>query len=134
MPVTESIEIIDGVEMYRILDVDEIAPFLMTIVSNSDLWMFVSSAGGLTAGRVDPATSLFPYETDDRLHSSAGRVGPMTLLRVSNGESTILWEPFTARSSNTRRSLFKSLLGNAVVFQEEHLDLGLQFQYRCNSN
>ena len=42
---------------------DDIDPFLMTVVSNSDLWMFVSSGGGLTAGRVDAEGSLFPYET-----------------------------------------------------------------------
>ena len=93
--VSERIEVVDGVEMYRISNFDQMEPFLMTIVSSSDLWMFVSSSGGLTAGRVEPADCLFPYETVDRLHSIAGRVGPVTVLRVRTHEGTTLWEPFT---------------------------------------
>ena len=42
-----------GERLYRIHHVDAMPPFLMSIVSASDLWMFVSSTGGLTAGRVD---------------------------------------------------------------------------------
>ncbi len=99
MTVTESIEFVDGVEMYRIAPIDRIDPFLMTVVSNSDLWMFVSSTGGLTAGRVEPEQCIFPYETDDRLHHLSGRVGPVTVLRVDRSGTTTLWEPFTADRS-----------------------------------
>ena len=123
--VSERLEVVDGVDMYRISNVDEMDPFLMTIVSSSDLWMFVSSSGGLTAGRVEPADCLFPYETVDRLHGVAGRVGPVTVLRVRTHEGTTIWEPFTGNSPLKRRNLFKSLTGDAVVFEEEHLDLGL---------
>ncbi len=84
----DRIELVDGVEMYRISTVDEMDPFLMTIVSSSDLWMFLSSSGGLTAGRVEPANCLFPYETDDRLHLAGGRVGPVTVVSVASGEAT----------------------------------------------
>ncbi len=130
MSVGERIEVVDGVEMYRISNADEMDPFLMTIVSSSDLWMFISSAGGLSAGRVEPADCLFPYETDDRLHGARGQVGPVTVLRVRNHEGTILWEPFTGTNPHTRRNLFKSLRGDAIVFEEEHLDLGLAFRSR----
>ena len=130
MPVTERIEFVDGVEMNRIAAIDQIDPFLMTIVSNSDLWMFISSAGGLTAGRVQPDRCIFPYETDDRLHHIGGRVGPATVLRVRRSGSTILWEPFTGDNPATRRSLLKSVLGNAVVFEEQHLELGSTIRYR----
>jgi hypothetical protein len=116
--------------MYRISNFDQMAPFLMTIVSSSDLWMFMSSSGGLTAGRVEPADCLFPYETVDRLHNIAGRVGPVTVLRVRTHEGTTVWEPFTGDSALTRRNLFKSLKGDAVVLEEEHLDLGLVIRYR----
>ncbi len=102
----------------------------MTVVSNSDLWMFVSSAGGLTAGRVEPSRCIFPYETDDRLHYTGGRVGPVTVLSVQQVERTVRWEPFTGNDPATRRSLLKSLLGNAVIFEEEHLDLGLTIRCR----
>ena len=53
MPVTESIEFVDGVQMNQIAPIDRMDPFLMTIVSNSDLWMFVSSAGGRADRRAD---------------------------------------------------------------------------------
>ncbi len=127
---TEGIELVDGVEMYRIPDVDTMNPFLMTVVSNSDLWMFVSSSGGLTAGRVDRDGCIFPYETDDRLHRANGLAGPATVLRVSGDAGTVVWEPFSGVGDATRRSLLKSLLGDAVVFEEEHLELGLTIRCR----
>ncbi len=130
MRVIEDIEVVDGVEMYRIDPIDQIDPFLMTVVSNSDLWMFVSSTGGLTAGRVEPQQCIFPYETDDRLHHLGGRVGPVTVLRVGPPGAATLWEPFTGDHSTTRRSLLKSFVGNIVIFEEHHLELGLMFRYR----
>ncbi len=126
----DDIDVLDGVEMYRIAAIDRIDPFLMTIVSSSDLWMFVSSTGGLTAGRMEAQNCIFPYETDDRLHHLSGRVGPVTVLRVSAPDATTLWEPFTGDDPDTRRVLRKSLLGNAVVFEEQHLELGLTMRYR----
>ena len=54
----------------------------------------------------------------------------MTVLRVGRSGTTTLWEPFTGSGPNIRRSLLKSLLGNAVIFEEEHLDLGLTMRYR----
>ena len=130
MALTESIESMDGVEMYRISPLDDLDPFLMTVVSNSDLWMFLSSTGGLTAGRVEAERCIFPYETDDRLHLLSGRVGPITVLRVTQPSGTTVWEPFTTRAPHTRRSLLKSVLGNAVIFEEQHLELGLTLRYR----
>jgi hypothetical protein len=130
MRISERIDLVDGVEVFRISNFDEMAPFLMTIVSDSDLWMFVSTTGGLTAGRVDSANCVFPYETDDRLHAAGGRVGPATVMRVRNRDGTILWEPFHGTGAHTRRNLSKNLLGTAVVFEEEHLGLGLTFRYR----
>ncbi len=128
--VSDPTEIIDGVEMYRISDVDEMPPFLMTIVSDSDLWMFVSSTGGLTAGREVAETCLFPYETDDRLHDTGGRVGPATVLRVTSADTTTIWTPFVGQPEHGPRSLLKSALGNALVFEEEHTDLGVTIRYR----
>ncbi|RZV44315.1 MAG: hypothetical protein EX267_07000 [Acidimicrobiia bacterium] len=128
--VTESIDMVDGRAMYRISNIDEMDPFLMTIVSNSDLWMFVSTTGALTAGRVEPADCLFPYETEDRLHATGRRVGPITILRIHHTDGTVLWEPFSTSGPGIRRSLLKSLLGDSVIFQEEHLEFGLVFDYR----
>ena len=57
-------------EYYRIENSDQMSPFLMSIVSDSDHWMFISSNGALTAGRKDPNNALFPYVTDDKIHDS----------------------------------------------------------------
>ena len=71
---------VDGVEHYRIEGLEHMEPFLMSVVSDCDLWMFVSSTTALTAGRVDRDNALFPYETDDRLHRAAGVAGPVTVV------------------------------------------------------
>jgi hypothetical protein len=128
---------IEGVDMYRIADSDAMPPFLMSVVSDSDHWMYVSTRGGLAAGRVEPERSLFPYETDDRLYRAAGSTGPFTLLRVSqDGGEPVLWEPFTNRAAVTpaARNLYKSLAGDTVVFEEIRDDLGLIFRYRWNTS
>lgn len=125
---------IDGRAFYLIPDVDWMPPFLMTAVSDGDRWMFVSSTGAPTMGRVDAAGALFPYETDDRLHLSAGQVGPVTRLRGSVCGSTFEWHPFVGTCVlGVQRSLAKSVLGDAVIFSEHHHGLGLTFQYRWNT-
>ena len=86
-----------GRRFFRISDYDRLAPFFMTVVGAGDVWLFVSSTGGLTAGRVQPDSALFPYYTDDKVAESAGRTGGLSLLRVSlPGQPAVLWEPFTA--------------------------------------
>ena len=59
--------VIDGEEYYKISNYDTMRPFFMTLVSNSDLWLFISSNGGLSAGRNSPETALFPYYSDDKI-------------------------------------------------------------------
>ncbi|MEL7306255.1 MAG: hypothetical protein AAGJ56_10555, partial [Myxococcota bacterium] len=49
-----------GQRCYAIQNVDAMQPFLISVVSDQDHWLFVSSTGGLTAGRISPETSLFP--------------------------------------------------------------------------
>jgi hypothetical protein len=122
---------IDGEGFYVIPDVDRMAPFLMSIVSDSDHWMFVSSRGALTAGRGSAASALFPYETDDRLHQAAGVSGPVTAVRHWGADGTELWRPFRdAMRSGVRRHLYKSAVGNQVLFEEVNEALGLIFRYR----
>jgi hypothetical protein len=123
--------------MYRIGDFDRMPPFLMSIVSDSDVWMYVSSRGGLTAGRVDEDHCLFPYETDDKLHQCYGVTGPVTLVRLRRDDGAVdLWEPFSDRLKppGARRNLYKSVLGNSVVFEEVHPALGLTFRYRWTAS
>ena len=56
-----------GETYYRIRNYDQIPPFFMSLVSSSDHWLFISSTGGLTAGRIDAESALFPYETEDKI-------------------------------------------------------------------
>ncbi len=129
------LEEFDGEQWYTIADVDRMAPFLMSLVSDGDRWMFVSSSGALTAGRGDADHALFPYVTDDRLHASGGQSGPVTRLRVSVGDEEILWVPFEARPvAGTRRFVSKSVVGDSVVFEEHRADLGMRFSYRWSSS
>ncbi|NNL47278.1 MAG: hypothetical protein HKO76_02830, partial [Acidimicrobiia bacterium] len=68
----------DGDRYYAIRNVEKMAPFFVSVISSDDHWLFVSSTGGLTAGRVSPETALFPYETVDKLHLSINDTGPKT--------------------------------------------------------
>lgn len=121
---------IGGERFYRIVNYDAMPPFLMSLVSDSDLWMFVSSTGALTAGRRDPDHALFPYYTDDRIHDSQDQTGGKTILLVTRGGRKTLWEPFSQRYQGLyciTRSLSKSVYSNKLVFEEVNHDLGLSF-------
>ncbi|MYG98210.1 MAG: hypothetical protein F4011_07090 [Acidimicrobiaceae bacterium] len=119
----------DGLEWYRVDDYDLLDPFLVNVTSRSDLWLFVSSTGALTAGRRSPEQALFAYETDDRLHRSGGRTGPFTLIRTGGGDEP--WQPFAPHApyGTVRRSVAKTLCGDRLRFEEHNPELGLTFRY-----
>jgi hypothetical protein len=121
-----------GERYYVIRNVDQMAPFFISVISSADHWLFVSSTGGLTAGRVSPATALFPYIPVDRVHESATHTGPKTVLRVQADRQRQLWEPFN-RECEARfavsRHLYKNMLGNKLCFEEINHDLKLAFRY-----
>jgi hypothetical protein len=128
---------IDGERFYRIVNYDAMAPFLMSIVGDSDHWMFVSSTGALTAGRRDPDRALFPYYNDDRIHDSQDQTGGKTILRVARAGRTALWEPFSPRYEGLfriTRSLKKSVYSNKLIFEEVNHDLGLSFSQSWTSS
>ncbi len=132
--VDEGIVDADGESWYAVTDLDRMPRFLTSVVSDGDRWMFVSSGGALTAGRRDSSTALFPYETDDRLHLAAGTVGPVTAVRVAGDHGPVLWRPFhEAPGAGIARRLYKSVTGDALVFEEVHEVLGLTFRYRWAS-
>ena len=130
--VTGELVQLDGEAYYRITDVDAMPPFLMSLVSDSDHWLFVSSTGALTAGRVDPDHALFPYYTDDKIHDARSDTGAVTVLLVSTPDGRQLWEPFADRYAGAyaiSRNLYKSAVGTTVRFEEVNHDLGLTFAY-----
>ncbi len=122
---------------YRIAAADRLRPFLMSLASDCDLWMFVTSRGGLTCGRVDAEGAIFPYLTVDRLHDAHRHTGPVTMLRVPvQGAEPVVWEPFAAAGDDDPaidRFLEKNATGNRLVFEEVHTGLGLAFRYQWAS-
>lgn len=125
------VDAFDG-RYYRISHADQLPPFLMNVVSASDLWLFLASNGGLTAGRGHAGRALFPYQTVDRIYDSAGVIGPFTALQVRLDGCDHLWEPLAAHPPHTpaiSRHLYKSIEGDRVWFEERHDGLGLVFRY-----
>jgi hypothetical protein len=121
-----------GERYYVIRNVDRMAPFFISVISSGDHWLFVSSTGGLTAGRVSPETALFPYIPVDRVHESAPHTGPRTVLRILVDGARQLWEPFNRECEarfSVSRHLYKNKLGDKLCFEEINHDLGLAFRY-----
>jgi hypothetical protein len=125
--------VIDNETYFKISNSDEMRPFFMSIVSVSNHWMFIASNGGLTAGRKDNGSSLFPYYTDDKITESADITGSKTIFQIHVQNKTLLWEPFSDRYLGiykTQRNLYKNSLGNKLIFEEINHDLNLTFRYQ----
>jgi len=123
---------IENENFYKISNCNQMPDFFITIVSDSDHWMFISSNGSLTAGRKDRNNALFPYYTVDKIHDSRGITGSMTYLLVDKDEKRYLWEPFSTESEKIykiERNLYKSIYGNKIIFEEINADLGVGFRY-----
>ena len=131
-------EEIEGELYYCISNVHKIRPFFMSIVSDTNHWMFISSNGGITAGRQNADSALFPYYTDDKITESAEHTGCKTLIRVTKDNNIKVWEPFSIRSEglySIERHILKSKNGNSIIFKEINHDLHLSFEYTWqNSN
>ncbi|MDH5344690.1 MAG: hypothetical protein OEW59_02920, partial [Gammaproteobacteria bacterium] len=123
---------LDGERWYAVRHVDRLRPFFISVVSSSDHWLYASSTGGLSAGRVSPETALFPYMAVDRIHDSFTHTGSTTVLRVRRRGRLSLWLPFgdpDALSVDVSRNLYKNELGNKLRFEEVHHGLQLAFSY-----
>ena len=128
---------LDGERNYVIHNVNRIAPFFISVISNSDHWLFVSSTGGLTAGRISPDTALFPYITVDKVHESTLHTGSKTILRVAAGKDCSLWEPYKSTPDDRyalTRNIYKNTLGNKLCFEETNHDLGLVYRYSWSTS
>ncbi|MFT7309462.1 MAG: hypothetical protein ACI964_002049, partial [Spirosomataceae bacterium] len=117
---------------YKIVNYDQMGSFFMTLVSHADHWLFTTSYGGVTAGRKNSESSLFPYYTDDKLDDLRETTGSKTIIRLKNDEGDKVWEPFSqlfAGLYKTSRNLYKSVEGNELIFEEINESLGLKFSY-----
>ncbi len=117
-----------GERYYKIANVDQMAPFFISVVSASDHWLFISSTGSLAAGRIRPENALFPYKSVDYIHDSADNTGSKTLVKVNGA----LWEPFNRNHDGLyklERNLYKNTTGDKLLFEELNHSLGVKFQY-----
>ena len=126
---------INGERFYEIARYDEMQPFFISLASDTDLWMYLASTGGLTAGRRSPNEALFPYYTDDKITENYETTGPRTVLEIVNRQSSnrqSIWIPFSGKQQDRfeiSRKIAKSTVGNQIVFCEENVTLGLRFLY-----
>ena len=128
---------IEGENFYQISNSDQMRPFFMSIVSESNHWMFIASNGGLTAGRKNAEFSLFPYYTDDKITESTEVTGSKSIFKVIKNGEHFTWEPFSIRNEgkyNISQNLYKNKFGNKIIFEEINHDLELIFSYQWNSS
>jgi hypothetical protein len=160
--VTGSYVSLFGEKFYKIENYHEMPPFFMSLISSSDHWMFISSTGGLSAGRISAEQAIFPYYTDDRITENNENTGNKALFLVgresfqtsNSGLSNTtprqadielaemrgtkkLWEPFSERQAgmyDVTRNLYKNVPGTVLVFEEVNHDLELIYRYAWRSS
>ena len=128
---------IDGEKYYQICNYDQMPPFFMSIVSSADHWMFISSTGGLSAGRVNAESSLFPYYTDDKLAENSDNTGHLAIFLVEDGNRQVRWQPFSDQYAGLYaigRNLYKNVTGDKLIFEEINFDLQLTYRYAWRSS
>ena len=118
---------------YKISNVDRMDPFLMSLTSSDNHWMFISSNGALTAGREKADYSLFPYITDNLIHSSLNTTGPTTTIEIYKKNNKLdTWSPlsYLPPRHNVEKNLYKDALGDNILFEEINKDLNITFRYQ----
>ena len=139
---------LNGEQFYEIRNYDRMQPFFISLASDTDLWMYLSSTGGLSCGRRSPDFALFPYYTDDKITQNYSFTGPRTLIRLNSvsaavcqrsglssvserSERSLIWEPFSVNNDavfDIERRICKSVTGNAIIFEEKNNTIGLLFR------
>ena len=110
----------------------QLVAFFISVVSDSNHWMFISSLGGLSAGRINSESALFPYYSDDKITDGSTHTGSRTLALVTVEDKTSLWEPFSKNYDGVyrlTRNLYKNVFGDKLIFEETNHDLSLTFRY-----
>jgi len=126
---------IDGEPYTAIFDVDRLSSFMMSVVSNTDIWLFAGSNSGFTAGRVDPDRAIFPYRTADKILRDPCSSGCMSAFLVGRGERSgeppMLWAPWRPgpHSYKISRNLYKHAFGTKVIFEEINHCLDLRLRW-----
>lgn len=125
---------LDGEAYYEITNSELMPEFFMSIVGSDDHWMFVSSRGALTAGRKNPDGAIFPYLADDQIAAMRDQTGPISVFRMLSGPfKGQTWSPFAVDvrgCEHAGRSVYKSPMGNKVIFEERHPEWNVTYRYR----
>ncbi|MCQ2572747.1 MAG: hypothetical protein MJ182_02500 [Treponema sp.] len=127
-----------GERFYKIENYDQMDDFFITVTSSSDVWNFLWSHGGITAGRINCDHSIFPYYTADKISDGKTNTGSYTLLKISKNGKIYKSEPFASlRASSLARSLegneiqhnlYKNISGTKVWFEEINNELEIIFR------
>jgi hypothetical protein len=133
---TSASRVVDGETLLGIGNVNAMPPFLMSLVSDGNVWTFLGSNGAFTSGRGDADHALFPYRTADKILAQPCGSGARTHLLVERDGGFALWEPWLGDAGlyRLRRNLFKSQLGTSATFEEINEDLQLRFTWTLTSS
>ncbi len=128
---------LEGQKVYKIENYDMMDNFFMTITSSSDIWNFLWSQGGITAGRINSNYSVFPYYTADKVHDAASYTGNHTIIAKETCSGIEYWEPFSSFHSSAAQkkamqkklinNIYKNYNGTQVWFEEINTELELSF-------
>lgn len=133
-PTQAGIQHVGGTDVDVIPDVRRLDPFLMSVASVSDVWLFMGSHGGVTAGRRDPDHAVLPYYTEDKLADVAHVTGPLTMVRSAAFDGR-WWEPAGRDcGEDTTSWLAKTVLGDEVVFGVRNHARGLEMRSSWRSS
>lgn len=128
---------IEGENFFCISNHDEMRPFFMSVVSDSNHWLFISSNGGISAGRKSAEYALFPYYTADKITESYDNTGSKSIFQIIENNETHVWEPFSERNNSLyeiSRNLYKNAIGDKIIFEEINHNFALTFRYEWNTS
>jgi hypothetical protein len=122
---------LDGERFYAIRNVDRMPPFLVSVVSSGDHWLFASSNGGLSRRAGFPRYGALPLHHRGQDPRKRPHTGPRTLIRVEAQGKLHVWEPFNREQDGVfevSRHLYKNVRGNKLCFEEINHELGAGIQ------
>lgn len=108
---------------YVINDVHAMDDFFLTLPGRGDVWAFLWSQGGITAGRESAEQAIFPYYTADKISDMKYSTGPVSIIRMDDR----LWYPLDP----TRRETYSIAMTrnmSKIRFAEKNEELGLTYE------
>jgi hypothetical protein len=116
-------------EILSISGAEKLRPFLVSVPSANDGWLFAGSNGGLAAGRVSPDRSMFPYRTADQILENRKGGGLWAAIFADGNDRP--WLPYSEEelAPYVTRRLTKHPTGGSLTYEETHHTLGLVFSW-----